>query len=69
MLAAALVYQVTTARLAFTTLAALGWFFLAPRWDCSWQIEHLRFQTLRLRFQTLTLEMDVDVRVWVRASC
>lgn len=67
MLAAALVYQVTTARLAFTTLAALGWFFLAPRWDCSWQIEKLQSHTLRMGL-TVSLEMDVDVRVWVRAS-
>lgn len=62
---AALLY-LTKTRLALTTLAALGYFFLAPRWDCSWQVEQLRFQSLRVGLSALDLEMDVGLRVWVR---
>ena len=61
---AALLY-LTKTRLALTTLAALGYFFLAPRWDCSWQVEQLRFQSLRVGLSALDLEMDIGLRVWV----
>lgn len=62
---AALLYLSRT-RLCFTTLAALGWFLLSPRWDCSWQIEWLRFNSLRMGWDgAVALEMDVGVRVWV----
>lgn len=62
---AALLY-LTKTRLALTTLAVLG-FFLAPRWDCTWQVEQLRFNSLRVGLASLDLEMDVGLRVWVRA--
>lgn len=67
MLGAALLYAyLTRTRLAVTTLAALGWFFLAPRWDCSWQIQSLRYQSMRMGLDgAVSMEMDVGVRVWV----
>ncbi len=70
--AAALLLHATRARLAFTTIALAlgGWHFLAPRWDCSWQIQFLRLQSLSLSgLSALDIDMDVGVRVWVRPLC